>query len=631
MEKRYINTIVLGSGAAGFNAASRLKSLGIEDLAIITEGIKCGTSRNTGSDKQTFYKLSLAGSDDDSIRALASDLYKGRAVDGDIALCEAALSTAGFLRLSEMGVPFPRNRYGEYIGYKTDHDPHKRATSAGPYTSRYMTECLERDVKSKNIEILDGYQAVRFLADDNKIKGLICLKRKTNELVLFLTDNLVMATGGPAGIYEMSVYPESQFGATGLAFEVGAKGKNLTEWQYGLASVNPRWNVSGSYMQVLPRIVSIDEDGNEHDFLSDYPLSRGEMLTRIFLKGYQWPFDVRKLNSGSSIVDILCYLELEKGRRVYLDYIHNPDNEAVDFSSLSDEARVYLEKAGATEDTPIKRLRAMNEPAYQFYLDKGVDLEKEYLEISLSAQHNNGGLSINLWWESNIKGLFPVGEVAASHGVYRPGGSALNAGQVGSTRASEFIARKGYKRDDSALSKSEEEAISEIEAIKDNAKEGKTYVNDAYDHLRHIMSLYSSAIRSEDALKSTFREVEKLIKEFDDVKIERDGELWRLFEYRNALITARMYLYGMLSYIELCGKSRGSALYTDEKGNVHPEALDERFIYTLEDETAPSSIIEVWSEDGKLNRSERDPRPIPEDDDFFERVWARYREDGCVF
>ena len=145
------------------------------------------------------------------------------------------------------------------------------------------------------------------------------------------------------------------------------------------------------------------------------------------------------------------------------------------------------------------------------------------------------------------------------------------------------------------------------------------------------MSLYSSAIRSDAALKSTFGEVEKLLINFSDVRIERDGELWRLFEYRNALITASMYLYGMLSYIELSGKSRGSALYTDERGNIHPESLDDRFIYTLEDETKPSSIIEVWSEDGKLNRSERVPRPIPEDDDFFERVWARYREDGCVF
>ena len=45
-----------------------------------------------------------------------------------------------------------------------------------------------------------------------------------------------------------------------------------------------------------------------------------------------------------------------------------------------------------------------------------------------------------MWWESNVKHFFPVGEVCGSHGIYRPGGSALNAGQVGSLRAAEKIA-----------------------------------------------------------------------------------------------------------------------------------------------------------------------------------------------
>ena len=52
---------------------------------------------------------------------MADTLFAGRCVDGDIALCEAALSTQCFLKLVELGVPFPRNRYGEYIGYKTAH------------------------------------------------------------------------------------------------------------------------------------------------------------------------------------------------------------------------------------------------------------------------------------------------------------------------------------------------------------------------------------------------------------------------------------------------------------------------------------------------------------------------------
>lgn len=48
------NTIIVGSGAAGLNAALRLYEMGQREIAIVTEGINRGTSRNTGSDKQTY-------------------------------------------------------------------------------------------------------------------------------------------------------------------------------------------------------------------------------------------------------------------------------------------------------------------------------------------------------------------------------------------------------------------------------------------------------------------------------------------------------------------------------------------------------------------------------------------------
>ena len=60
---------------------------------------------------------------------MAETLFAGRCVDGDIALCEAALSTQCFLKLVELGVPFPRNRYVEYIGYKTAHGGKSRGSA----------------------------------------------------------------------------------------------------------------------------------------------------------------------------------------------------------------------------------------------------------------------------------------------------------------------------------------------------------------------------------------------------------------------------------------------------------------------------------------------------------------------
>ena len=111
-----VNTCIVGSGAAGFNAADRLWQYGQKDILLISEDIKAGTSRNTGSDKQTYYKLTLSSDTPDSIYEMAGTLFDGKCVDGDIALCEAALSVPSFLRLVELGVPFPVNRYGEYVG-----------------------------------------------------------------------------------------------------------------------------------------------------------------------------------------------------------------------------------------------------------------------------------------------------------------------------------------------------------------------------------------------------------------------------------------------------------------------------------------------------------------------------------
>ena len=51
---RQVNTVIVGSGAAAYNAANRLWEKGIRDILMVTENRLAGTSRNTGSDKQTY-------------------------------------------------------------------------------------------------------------------------------------------------------------------------------------------------------------------------------------------------------------------------------------------------------------------------------------------------------------------------------------------------------------------------------------------------------------------------------------------------------------------------------------------------------------------------------------------------
>ncbi len=635
------NTVVVGTGAAGYNAANCLYNEGQKDIAIVTENILTGTSRNTGSDKQTYYKLTLAGAVPDSVLEMANTLFDGGCVDGDIALCEAALSTETFFNLVGLGVPFPRNRYGEYIGYKTDHDPRTRATSVGPYTSRIMTEMLERSVTEKDITVFNKFQLIKLITDNNKVIGFVCFDtnngvKDEERFVLFGCKSIIYATGGPGGIYSESVYPFGHYGSSGLAFEAGALGKNLTEWQYGLASLKPRWNVSGTYMQVLPRFVSTDmHGGDEREFLLDYFNDRYEMLDRVFLKGYQWPFDVRKVDGGSSIIDILVYMETEKGRRVYLDFRDNCEHKQVDFQLLSEESREYLYKASACFGTPYERLCHMNMPAVEFYRDRGVDLGHEMLEIALCAQHNNGGLAIDSWWQTSIENLFAVGEVAASHGVYRPGGSALNAGQVGGVRAARYITMHGC--DDTVnfydyqelMLKNIEDMISLSRSMSGNDKGN---VKDLLSVVTKEMSRVGGAIREKTTIDLARKKVKELLDNFSEqVKTADTQELSMAFRLRDILIAQYVYLGEMSDYIESGGKSRGSALYTDIKAEKPDDKLPDKFNFTLDDGTWNNKVREVLYTPEECKYSVRNVRPIPCEDNFFENIWRRFREDKNVY
>lgn len=628
-----LNTAVIGTGAAGYNAAVRLKQFGVDSVAIITEGVKMGTSRNTGSDKQTYYKLGLGGDASDSVHNMASDLFSTGCVDGDNALCEAALSTRSFMHLCERGVPFPTNRYGEYVGYKTDHDPYARATSVGPLTSKQMTEYLEAEAEERGVKVYDNELVIAIIKNGDTACGLLTFNTKNGTLKKYNCKNIVYATGGPAGMYQDSVYPICHTGASGVAFEVGAVGQNLTEWQYGLASVKPRWNVSGTYMQVLPRFVSVDDNGREYEFLGEYFDDLNDCLSMVFLKGYQWPFDSRKVLTGSSVIDLLVYREnVMRGRRVYLDFRKNPFGLQIEYEKLSHDAYDYLYKAGACFGTPIERLLHMNAPAVDLYRSKGVDLEKEMLEISLCAQHNNGGIAVDMWWQSRVNGLFAVGEVAGTHGIYRPGGSALNAGQVGSLRAAQYIAsnKDSEGLDDEAFESAAKPYIDKFSLMIENIKKNKNNVKEKIAEARKLMSSCGGAIREPEKLKKALETTTLNLNEFEmAVGADSNGGIANAFRLRDTLISQTVYLSAMYDYA-VKFRTRGSALYYDKNGSLR-EKLDECFRFSSDNGENNQTIQETAYNDGSCTVSYRPIRPLPEGGGFFENVWKSYRENGNVY
>jgi succinate dehydrogenase/fumarate reductase flavoprotein subunit len=622
----YVHTLVVGSGAAGLNAAVQLRRRGL-DVLIVTEGLRKGTSLNTGSDKQTYYKLGLCGSAPDSVEDMASALFAAGGMHGDLALAEAAGSARAFFNLVDLGVPFPQDAHGQYPGYKTDHDPARRATSTGPYTSRDMCLALIREVKRLGVPVREGLSVTDLLVcgggrragGARRVCGALALDAK-GAWQAFRAENVVFATGGFGGLYAASVYPEGHTGAIGVALRAGACAQSLPESQFGLASVRHRWNVSGSYMQVVPRVVSTAADGvsDEREFLLASFASPAEAHSLLFLKGYQWPFDARKAESGSSRIDLLVYDEcVNKGRRVFLDFRRNGKGFAL--ASLTEEARAYLEQCGATQRTPFARLARMNPGALALYRGHGIDLAKEPLEIAVCAQHNNGGLAANRWWESvNLKRLFPVGEVCGSHGVGRPGGAALNAGQVGGVRAADYIAAKcagegSRKADfDAALSAALAENRRFAEACAGAAQTWRA----CRSEFQRRMSRSGAFLRSEAALAQALEEARAQNARLaaEGCRARRAPELVRAFENRQLCFAHEVYLAAQAFAVRSGVGSRGSARVLGQDGCAVSE--NEAFREQVQETVVGAG--------GRLRHRWVARRPLPETDLWFETAWADY-------
>ena len=500
------HTLIVGTGAAGMNCAVHLYEFmtqkGVEKaekkIGVITAGLGLGASRMSGSDKQTYYKLGTSPDVADSADDFAKSITANGCAHHDLALAEGAGSLREFYHLVQAGVPFPHDAQGSYIGYKTDHDPYQRATSAGPKTSKFMSECLQRQVERYKIAIHDNQEVARLITVDSnhrksphpsplpkgegtdislpkgegtsnkRIVAVVTVDRgqispEDYAINVFACENLVLAAGGPGELYETTVYPQGQFGIHGLAFEAGLAGENLTESQFGLASIKYRWNVSGSYMQVIPRIYSTDADGsNEREFLARCVSQHAGNGEQDFHEGLSVAvrpaadrepaivayrrFGIQRNPAGAAGVHGFFTQSQGPDAPVFIpDGKHGkmpvpPEMAAFDIEDLELEARMYLLYTGATQERPIDRLMKMNPLAIDIYAEHGIDLGKEPLEIAVCAQHNNGGLAVNEWWESNIPHTFVIGEMAGTHGIKRPGGSALNAGQTGGLRAAEYIA-----------------------------------------------------------------------------------------------------------------------------------------------------------------------------------------------
>jgi succinate dehydrogenase / fumarate reductase, flavoprotein subunit len=635
--------LVLGSGAAGLRAAVELTRRNV-NVVIASQSAFGGTSACSGSDKQTLHTANTAGRGDD-FRALADALGAGGAMDEDTAYVEAVGSARALSSLQFMGLPIPQDRLGGVLRYQTDHDEVGRATSCGPRTSRLMVQVLTREAIRLDIPIFNHTTGVRLLVvpeREPRAVGVLTIapKRRTSDnpfgFVVFLSNTVVIATGGPGELYRDSVYPRHCFGSLGIALEAGIEAVNLTESQFGIGTPrdNFPWNLSGTYVQCMPYIFSRDARGTERNFLADYYRTTQELASNIFRKGYQWPFHAtRMLGFGSSLFDLAVYRETQAGRKVFMDFNRNPlpvpGDPEFSLDRLDDDVRTYLANGGALLKGPLDRLRKMNPLSIELYKRYKYDITCDPLEFAINNQHMNGGLAVNTWGETNLAGCYAVGEAAGTHGVTRPGGAALNAGQVFGTRCAEHIASSRRPHE---ATKPDERVVDEaVAAVLDALRTDSTLKATAIrkevqdrmsDHAGIVCNArdVSAAAKAAHALNESIRQ--------QGIAFDGANEALRALQWRQSAIASEAVLAALAFYLERGGGSRGARTVCAPNGDRTPQTrsgpLNEvRFVSERDEDRREQ--IHVRFRDGKfvcepqpIRQRDRDYRP------FFERDWPDY-------
>lgn len=634
--------VIVGSGAAGLRAAVELKRRG-DDVTVISQSAWGGTSACSGSDKQTLHTANTSDHGDD-FRAMARAVRAGGAMDEDTAYVEAVGSARMMASLQFMGLPLPQDRLGGTLRYQTDHDEVGRATSCGPRTSRLMVKVLAEEAIRLSVPIFNQTTAVKIVtkgeSSASRVAGVLVSRvqdrSETNPLGLafFRTDVIVLAAGGPGELYRDSVYPNGCFGSLGLALQAGVELVNLTESQFGIGTRREGfpWNLSGTYVQAMPHIYSVDAGGKESHFLADYYRTTQELASNVFRKGYQWPFhSTRMLDFGSSLVDLAIHRESALGRRVFMDFNRNPlpveGDEAFSLERLDDDVRRYLDNAGATQTLPIERLAHMNPLAIELYRRYKVDVATEPLEFAVNNQHMNGGVMVDVWGRSNLAGCYAIGEAAGTHGVTRPGGAALNAGQVFGTRAAEHIASTGMAKA-APTDDVEEIAIAAVSDLNRVVRPESTLtVKLVRASVQARMSDKAGIICDAEGVSSALLGAKDLNADIraNGISHGHAGEAVRAAQWQQMALASEAVLTALDHYIRNGGGSRGARAICDIAGESAPETKHgplEEFRFRKEVEEHRSEQIVIAFDGRDIRVSTRPNRTFDETErSFFERDW----------
>jgi fumarate reductase (CoM/CoB) subunit A len=384
------DVLVVGAGGAGCRAAIAASELN-QDVLIITKDIlgKAHTVMAEGG-----YNAALANLDpDDSWEIHVSDTIKAGAYLNDQELVEILAKEAPdrVYDLENFGGIFSRTPDGLIMQRPFGHQTYRRTCYAGDRTGHELLGTLTEELRRREITIIDEVYATSLLRDNNHVAGVTIIDIKTGNFKVVRASSVVMAAGGAGRIYETTTNAQADVGSGySIAYRADIELIDMEQFQFHPTGVAIPPSARG-------RLVTEGVRGEGGILLN----KDGER----FMKYYN-PKSMEL--SGRDEVARSIATEIREGRG-------------------TENGAVYLDISFIPSKIIEERLPTMLED----FLEIGLDIREEPMEVTPTAHHMMGGIKINNKAETNLKGLYAAGEVVGGvHGGNRLGGNALADTQV---------------------------------------------------------------------------------------------------------------------------------------------------------------------------------------------------------